>query len=337
MKYVVRKMVGNVRRSVSRIRRANVTTPGKVKSVSALILLFVSGIALAQALYKYQDADGSWIYTDRQPPDQRDAEILDLPTGAKDPTVSVTTRLVGRAIRFTGYNEFDAPVEVVVGLDALHNVELPMPDQTLHWVLAPRSRLILFELSALEDNIAPQVDYRYIWLYGDPDSQHKPLQPYRAPFAIASDYPVTQAFPLGTTHDTVESRYAVDIAMPIGTDIHAARAGIVFEVASTNFRGGIDPERDAESANIIRILHDDGTHAVYAHLNWNGIRVRPGDRVERGEYIADSGNTGYSSGPHLHFAVMQNLGMRLESLPITFEGPNESAVTPSAGDTLYAY
>jgi murein DD-endopeptidase MepM/ murein hydrolase activator NlpD len=77
--------------------------------------------------------------------------------------------------------------------------------------------------------------------------------------------------------------------MPVGTDIHAARGGVVFEVASTNFRGGVDPERDAASANIVRILHDDGTHAVYAHLNWNSIRVKPGDTVERGEYIADSG------------------------------------------------
>ena len=212
-----------------------------------------------------------------------------------------------------------------------------MPDQALHWVLAPRSRLILFELSALEDNIAPQVDYRFIWLHGDPASEHNPTQPYRAPFAIANDYPITQAFPVNNTHDTVDSRYAIDIAMPIGTDIHAARAGIVFEVASSNFRGGADAERYAESANIIRILHDDGTHALYAHLNRNGIRVRPGDRVERGDYIAESGNTGFSSGPHLHFAVMQNFGQRIESIPVVFEGPSGTAVTPTVGDALSAY
>ena len=341
MKFVAQKMVGSVRRSVSRIADrvflANSAASGGARLVSALILLISGSIALAQALYKYQDADGTWIYTDRQPADQQQAEVFDLPTGAKDPDVSVSTSLVGREVRFTGYNEFDAPVEIIVALDALHNVEMPMPDQTMHWVLAPRRSLILFELSALEDNIAPQVDFRYIWLHGDPASEHKPTQPYRAPFAVASDFPITQAFPVSNTHNTVDSRYAVDIAMPIGTDVHAARAGIVFEVASANFSGGVDAERDAQLANIVRILHDDGTHALYAHLNWNGIRVRPGDRVERGEYIADSGNTGFSSGPHLHFAVMKNFGMRLESIPIDFEGANGIAVTPVAGDALFAY
>jgi murein DD-endopeptidase MepM/ murein hydrolase activator NlpD len=129
----------------------------------------------------------------------------------------------------------------------------------------------------------------------------------------------------------------VDLEMPIGTDIYAARAGLVFEVASTNFRGGTDREQDAAAANIVRIMHDDGSHAVYAHLNWNSIRVRPGDRVERGEYIADSGNTGFTTGPHLHFVVLLNRGMRLESVPVLFEGVNNSAVEPATGDTLVAY
>jgi len=339
MKFDVLKTDGNVRRSASefdaQIRPAKTMLPVIARFISTLILLLCGNIVFAQAMYKYQGADGSWIYTDRQPADQQQVEVLDLPTGEKDATVSVTTSLVGREVRFTAYNEFDAPVEIIIALDGLHNVELPMPDQTMRWVLAPHSSHILFELSAIEDNIAPQVDYRYHWLHGDPASQHAPSQPYRAPFAVAGDYPITQAFPVNTTHDTVDSRYAVDIAMPVGTDIHAARAGIVFEVASTNFRGGVDPEQDAQFANIVRILHDDGTHALYAHLNWNGIRVRPGERVERGEYIAESGNT--SSGPHLHFAVMQNFGMRLESLPIEFEAASGRAVTPTSGELLIAY
>jgi murein DD-endopeptidase MepM/ murein hydrolase activator NlpD len=337
MKSGAQKKVGSVPRSVSRVLAADSAAFGGRRFVSTIILLIFAGIALSQTLYKYQDTDGTWIYTDRKPPAARQAETRDLPSGTKAPSVSVTTSLVGREVRFTGYNGFAAPVEIIVELENLHNVELPMPDQTLHWVLAPRSRLILFELSALEDNIAPQVDYRFIWLHGDPASEHNPTQPYRAPFAIANDYPITQAFPVNNTHDTVDSRYAIDIAMPIGTDIHAARAGIVFEVASSSFRGGADAERYAESANIIRILHDDGTHALYAHLNRNGIRVRPGDQVERGDYIAESGNTGFSSGPHLHFAVMQNFGQRIESIPIVFEGPSGTAVTPSVGDALSAY
>src|SRR5210317_2409820 len=125
--------------------------------------------------------------------------------------------------------------------------------------------------------------------------------------------------------------------MPVGTDVMAARDGVVFEVASTNFKGGPDDNEYADLANLVRILHDDGTFAVYAHLNWNTIRVQPGDRVTTGQYIADSGNTGISSGPHLHFAVQRNLGMRVESLPVAFRGADGSRVTPSSGSVISAY
>jgi len=148
---------------------------------------------------------------------------------------------------------------------------------------------------------------------------------------------VTQAYPVAATHRTLDSKFAVDVAMPVGTDIFAARGGVVFDVTSSNFRSGLDIQRDGPSANIVRVLHDDGTYAIYAHLNWNSIRVRPGDEVETGEYIADSGNTGFSSGPHLHFAVQRNTGMKIESLPVVFKGQNSGGVVPATGDVLTAY
>jgi murein DD-endopeptidase MepM/ murein hydrolase activator NlpD len=160
---------------------------------------------------------------------------------------------------------------------------------------------------------------------------------YRAPYAVGTAHVVTQTYPVSDTHRTRDSMYAVDFAMPVGTNVVAARDGIVFDVASTNFKGGPDQEEYADLANLVRILHDDGTFAVYAHLNWNTIRVRPGDRVTAGEYIADSGNTGFTSGPHLHFAVQRNLGMRVESMPVAFRGPEGTSVQPESGASLTAY
>ena len=92
---------------------------------------------------------------------------------------------------------------------------------------------------------------------------------------------------------------------------------------------GADRGKFVDKANRVLVLHDDGTMSVYAHLQPNSIRVRRGGEVKRGQWIANSGNTGYSSGPHLHFVVQLNVGMALESLPFRFITPNGSTMTPA--------
>jgi murein DD-endopeptidase MepM/ murein hydrolase activator NlpD len=208
----------------------------------AAMLILVGGAVFAQAMYKYQDENGEWIFTDRPPPEEQEAEVLNLPTGPEASTVTVTTNLFDRQISFVARNSYDVPVEVVLALDELHNLELPRPEQSMRWVIGPKQDLVLLQLHAIDDNIAPQAEYRFIWLPGDPEAVHDADHLYRVPFAVARDYPITQAFPIGITHLTADSYYAVDLAMPIGTGVYAARAGMVFEVASTNFRGGTDPD-----------------------------------------------------------------------------------------------
>ena len=133
---------------------------------------------------------------------------------------------------------------------------------------------------------------------------------------------MSQAFPDIITHGDPSSQYAIDFVMPVGTHVFAAREGVVIEVASDFFEHGTDLKADGPRANVVRVLHDDGTMSLYGHLNWNSIRVVPGQHVARGEYLADSGNTGFTTGPHLHFVVQRNRGGALVSVPIEFAGPD---------------
>ena len=312
-------------------------TLARSAQLAFLLVIFFATCSFAQTLYKYRGENGEWTYTDRKPVAEKQPEVRQLEPSFVQPEFSITHELLGSTIEFVAHNEFYAPVEVRLEFLKIVGIEYPHPDEVLRWVVDPRSDLLLLDLDFLQDLAAPAVEFQFEFMPGDPTARHLFEQGYRLPFSAGQEFPVTQAFPDATTHNTLDSVYAVDIEMPVGTDVVAARDGIVIEVASDNYRGGTNLQRDGPAANIVRILHNDGTFSLYAHLNWNTIRVQPGDRVRAGQYIADSGNTGYSSGPHLHFAVQKNAGLTVESIPIVFKGPNTARVVPATGDVISAY
>lgn len=142
---------------------------------------------------------------------------------------------------------------------------------------------------------------------------------YLVPLQLANAR-IDQGFDGAYSHNDDENRDALDFAAPIGTPVLAARSGIVLQV-ETGFREqGTDAARDASRANYIRILHDDGSMALYGHLAPNGAMVVVGQQVEAGERIGRSGNTGYSTAPHLHFVVQVNRGGQLVSIPFRMQG-----------------
>ena len=131
---------------------------------------------------------------------------------------------------------------------------------------------------------------------------------------------IDQGFGGSFSHDDEQNRHALDFAADIGTPVVAARAGTVMQVEA-GFRASGLASGDARGrANFIRILHDDGSMALYAHLAVDGVQVRGGQQVQAGQRIGLSGNTGFSTGPHLHFAVQVNRGMQLVSIPFRMRG-----------------
>lgn len=129
---------------------------------------------------------------------------------------------------------------------------------------------------------------------------------------------VDQGFGGTFSHHDDENRYAVDLAVPRGTPVLAARDGVVMQVEGSHRAGG--GTSGSRSGNFVRLVHRDGTMTVYAHLQPGGVHVAPGQQVRAGDRIGLSGSTGFATGPHLHFAVQVNRGMRLESLPFRMQG-----------------
>ena len=114
-----------------------------------------------------------------------------------------------------------------------------------------------------------------------------------------------------------KGRLNIDFMMKKGSDVTAARAGIVTKVEERYSKGGVN-KKYFRFANQVIIRHSDGSLAMYAHLQHNGALVSVGDTVQRGQLIAKSGSTGYSALPHLHFAVwFPSRGGRAE-LPTRF-------------------
>lgn len=121
-----------------------------------------------------------------------------------------------------------------------------------------------------------------------------------------------------------EDEEAWDWAMPEGTEILAARAGQVVAVRSECTIGGVD-EALREEANYVILRHDDGLFSQYNHLQVDGPSVKLGDRVQQGQLIGLSGNTGYTSTPHLHFAAFFNIdGTTRHSVPVSFASSERS-------------
>jgi murein DD-endopeptidase MepM/ murein hydrolase activator NlpD len=172
--------------------------------------------------------------------------------------------------------------------------------------------------------------YSYRWIIGDKDAVHDDAYLYRLPYAKGESHRVSQGFNGSHTHKG-RSAYAVDFAMKTGTKIYAAREGVVVKTKSNSNRGGNSKEFRS-SGNYVTIAHSDGTLATYYHLKQKGVVVKIGQKVQRGSHIAYSGNTGYSSGPHLHFAVFKAISAsQTHTVPVKFISANGVLTKPIKG------
>ena len=171
--------------------------------------------------------------------------------------------------------------------------------------------------------------YAFSWrsLAGDPNAVHDDAWLYRMPFGGGGMRLLSQGYDGRFSH---KGTNALDFRMPWGTPILASRGGTIVEVANDNVAGGLKGDL-LDKANRVVIEHRDGTRAIYGHLRHGGP-ARVGQRLEQGDLVGLSGDTGYSGGPHLHFHVYRaRVDGGVETIPVRFWNGTAKGARPVEG------
>lgn len=148
--------------------------------------------------------------------------------------------------------------------------------------------------------------------FGDPAQSQ-----YVLPFRAGETYRVNQTYCPPNPAWGHHNWFAYDFEMPIGTPVVAGRDGTVIFTQDSKPDGNRDCSTN--SGNYVIVEHDDGTVIHYYHLTTGGALVAPGERVTQGQVIGLSGDSGCSSGPHLHVSVFRERNFtRQYTLPFNF-------------------
>lgn len=307
----------------------------KARSVAVALLagaVMLAGIADAGAarLYRWKDRYGVTQYGDQPPAqDELPASDVNVVRFRNPPGALVRLRLESKGGRYQAWadNLLHGPVEVMLRFKRNRNVHAS-PDLPAEATIPARSSVLVATVTMADPVRGGDFELLLDGLPGDPAARPAAYE-YRLPFAYAR-VRVDQGPGGSFSHNDPQNLYAVDFALAEGTPIVAVREGVVMQVESDFDKAGLNREKFGGRANFIRIVHDDGTMAVYAHLQPEGVEVRTGQRVRLGQRIGLSGNTGFSTAPHLHFVLQVNRGMRLESIPFRMFGPLGELKFPSS-------
>jgi murein DD-endopeptidase MepM/ murein hydrolase activator NlpD len=300
------------------------TTCSRIAALA--IALFASCFvpsAAALKVFRWTDNSGIVHYGDSAPSVQQQSHARNLRTIPVRAQPSAVARLRlenqgGRTLAWAD-NLLAGPIEVMLQMGR-GNTMVGTPPLPARATVQGNASALVSVLAEGDASSGGRSELRLMTVPGDPNAKPREVN-YQLPLGQQTQR-VEQGYGGSFSHTDPQNLYAVDFAADIGTPVLAARDGVVMQVESDFDKAGLSLEKFGGRANFVRIVHDDGTMALYAHLQEDGALVHPGQRVQAGEQIGLSGNTGFTTGPHLHFAVQVNRGMRLESIPFRMSGPD---------------
>ncbi len=217
-------------------------------------------------------------------------------------------------------NNYLCDESVYIEFNALKNMQADVKLPFKGVVPAGSKAYKLFTLTIKDPLKGSQLGYVTRYCHGDIyTTKHNDKYVYTLPYSEGERYPIGQAYGGKFSHYMKGKTYAIDFTMQEGTTVCAARDGVVVFVKDDSNKHGKTIKYQGYG-NYITIYHEDGTMSDYFHIKKNGSKVKEGDRVVAGQKIALSGNTGWSSGPHLHFQVYSfDENMEVKTLPTKFK------------------
>ncbi|GLU55571.1 peptidase M23 [Dyadobacter frigoris] len=205
------------------------------------------------------------------------------------------------------YADNNAFCPVTMSLDLnLVNFSFSKGEKKIFVIPQKTEKFLLGELDVIYPAMPNKFSYNYLFSLGNIyNIRYDEAYEYDLPFLKNKDYYLVQGYHGSFSH---QNDNALDFIMAEGTEIAAVREGVVVKVVQSNTESCLR-EECKKMHNYILIYHSDGTIANYSHLMQNGSKVSAGDIVKKGQVIGLSGNTGFSSGPHLHLSCSLLLGI----------------------------
>lgn len=298
-----------------------VRAPRSYLCLAVLLAMVAAGSASAKQIYQYRDANGQLHYTDK-PPEQGEAKgevRRPLVKGEAAPIVDLSSTEDGDGRHYSLANRLAGPVGVRLSLENAEGLvsDPPAPFETVLAALKDEPVLVVRRGD-------PETEQRYeaklVAVPGNPEATPVENFEYQSPIPAGTVYSIPQGFGGPLSHAELAAFHSVDFAVDAGTPVLAARPGTVMQLESDFVGAGLNKERFGGRPTLVRILHSDGSMAVYAHLQPESISVVLGQQVKGGQQIATSGNSGFNAAPHLHFSIQANRHMTLQTIAFRIRG-----------------